>query len=120
MCLQEAFQEARKVELSVQAGLMSMYLDLGGYHTHHRNAQLELFFLRAKMHRAQAEAAVYTLALENSPASTYSDSGERNLVAVSLMADGRLQIQTHHRAQLCRSICQRKCVITWSAWMPNQ
>ncbi|KAG2744574.1 hypothetical protein P692DRAFT_20877782 [Suillus brevipes Sb2] len=74
MCLQEAFQEARKVELSVQAGLMSMYLDLGGYHTHYRNAQLELFFLRAKMHRAQAEAAVYTLALENSPASTYSDN----------------------------------------------
>ncbi|KAG1892962.1 uncharacterized protein F5891DRAFT_986286 [Suillus fuscotomentosus] len=74
MCLQEAFQEAHKVELSTQAGLMSMYLDLGGYHTHHRNAQSELFFLRAKMRRAQAEAAVYTLALENSPASTYSDS----------------------------------------------
>ncbi|KAG1879490.1 hypothetical protein C8R48DRAFT_668320 [Suillus tomentosus] len=74
MCLQEAFQEAHKVELSTQAGLMSTYLDLGGYHTHHRNAQSELFFLRAKMRRAQAEAAVYTLALENSPASTYSDS----------------------------------------------
>ncbi|KAG1787246.1 uncharacterized protein HD556DRAFT_1448889 [Suillus plorans] len=67
-------QEARKVELSTQAGLMATYLDVGGYHTHHRNAQSELIFLRAKMCRAQAEAAVYTLALENSPASTYSDS----------------------------------------------
>ncbi|KAG2129751.1 hypothetical protein DEU56DRAFT_758036 [Suillus clintonianus] len=74
ICLQEAFQEARKVELSTQARLMSMYLDVEGYHTHHRNAHSELIFLRAKMRRAQAEAAVYTLALENSPASTYSDS----------------------------------------------
>ncbi|KAG1862620.1 hypothetical protein F4604DRAFT_1683771 [Suillus subluteus] len=74
ICLQEAFQEARKVELSMQARLMSMYLDVEGYHTHHRNAHSELIFLCAKMRRAQAEAAVYTLALENSPASTYSDS----------------------------------------------
>ncbi|KAG1875743.1 hypothetical protein F4604DRAFT_1680629 [Suillus subluteus] len=74
MCLQEAFQEARKVELSTQAGLMSTYLDVGGYHTHHCSAQLELIFLGAKMRHAQAEAAVYALALENFPASTYSDS----------------------------------------------
>ncbi|KAG1787810.1 uncharacterized protein HD556DRAFT_1312405 [Suillus plorans] len=38
------------------------------------STQSELIFLRATMRRAQAEAAVYTLALENSPASTYSDS----------------------------------------------
>ncbi|KAG1803635.1 uncharacterized protein HD556DRAFT_1437395 [Suillus plorans] len=73
-CLQEALQEARKIELSTQAGLIAAYLDVGGSHTCHRNAQSELIFLRAKMRRAQAEAAVYTLALENSPVSTYSDS----------------------------------------------
>ncbi|KAG1795686.1 uncharacterized protein HD556DRAFT_1442012 [Suillus plorans] len=73
-CLQEAFQKARQVELSTQTGLMSSYLDVGGYHMHHRSTQSELIFLRATMRRAQAEAAVYTLALENSPASTYSDS----------------------------------------------
>lgn len=61
---------------------MSSYLDVGGYHMHHRSTQSELIFLRATMRRAQAEAAVYTLALENSPASTYSDSGKRKLVAV--------------------------------------
>ncbi|KAG1824261.1 hypothetical protein EV424DRAFT_1346030 [Suillus variegatus] len=38
------------------------------------STQSELIFLRAMMRHAQAEAAVYTLALENSPASTYSDS----------------------------------------------
>ncbi|KAG1852161.1 hypothetical protein F4604DRAFT_1933726 [Suillus subluteus] len=73
-CIQDAFDEARKVELSTQAGLMASYLDVGGCHTHHCNAQSELTFLRAKMCRAKAEAEVYTLALENSPISTYSDS----------------------------------------------
>ncbi|KAG1851135.1 hypothetical protein F4604DRAFT_1934145 [Suillus subluteus] len=73
-CVQDAFDEARKVELSTQAGLMASYLDVGGCHTHHRNAQSELTFLRSKMCCAKAEAEVYTLALENSPISTYSDS----------------------------------------------
>lgn len=70
---------------------MTTYLDVGGYHTHHRNAQLELIFLRAKMCCAQAEVAVYTLALENFTVSTYSDSGKHKLVAVvSLIIDGPL------------------------------
>ncbi|KAG1856446.1 hypothetical protein F4604DRAFT_1931876 [Suillus subluteus] len=73
-CIQDAFDEAHKVELSTQVGLMASYLDVGGCHTHHRNAQSELTFLQSKMCRAKAEAEFYTLALENSPISTYSDS----------------------------------------------
>ncbi|KAG1890188.1 hypothetical protein F4604DRAFT_1914731 [Suillus subluteus] len=72
--VQEAFNEARKVELATQARLMASYLDIDGYHTHHRNAQLELIFLRAKLCRAQAEAEACALAIENAPASNYSDS----------------------------------------------
>lgn len=100
----------------MQAGLMAAYLDIGGSHTCHLNAQSELIFLHAKMRRAQAEATVYTLALENSPASTYSDSGKRELVAVvSLITDGQLRIQIHHHTQFFLSIYQRKSIITWSA-----
>ncbi|KAG1844470.1 hypothetical protein F4604DRAFT_1937512 [Suillus subluteus] len=94
MCLQEVFQEARKVELSMQVGLMSTYFDVGAYHTHHCNAQSELFFLWAKMCHMQAEAAVYTLALENSPASTYSDSDSDSSPRPTLLQ--HLPEEVHH------------------------
>ncbi|KAG1869703.1 hypothetical protein C8R48DRAFT_771091 [Suillus tomentosus] len=79
--VQEAFDEARKVELTTQARLMASYLDIDGYHTHHRNAQSELIFLRAKLCRAQAEAEACALAIENAPASNYSDSGGLTLIS---------------------------------------
>ncbi|KAG0707429.1 hypothetical protein DFH29DRAFT_871457 [Suillus ampliporus] len=71
--VQEAFDQACKVELSTQVGLMTMYLDIEGYHSHQRNAKSELIFLRAKLCRTKAEAEVYALAIENAPVSSYSD-----------------------------------------------
>ncbi|KAG1907210.1 uncharacterized protein F5891DRAFT_1181504 [Suillus fuscotomentosus] len=78
--VQETFDEARKVELTTQARLMASYLDIDGYHTHHHNAQSELIFLQAKLCRAQAEAEACALAIENAPASNYSDSGGLTLL----------------------------------------
>ncbi|KAG2105835.1 uncharacterized protein F5147DRAFT_654077 [Suillus discolor] len=65
LCVQEAFNEARKVELVAQAGLMTTYLDIEHYHSHHRDAHSELLYLRAKMLRAKAEVEVFELAIEN-------------------------------------------------------
>lgn len=72
--VQDALNEARKAELSAQAGLMATYLDIDGYNSHQRNTDLELLYLRAKMHRAKAEVEVYELAIENAPASNSPDS----------------------------------------------
>ncbi|KAG2128746.1 hypothetical protein DEU56DRAFT_915419 [Suillus clintonianus] len=76
LCVHEAFDEARKVELSTEAGLMATYLDIERYYSHHRNAKSELLYLRAKMLRAKAEVEVFALAIENasSPHSTYFQS----------------------------------------------
>jgi hypothetical protein len=43
--VQDALNEARKAELSAQAGLMAMYLDLEGYNSHQRNTNSELVYL---------------------------------------------------------------------------
>ncbi|KAG1735859.1 hypothetical protein EDD22DRAFT_959865 [Suillus occidentalis] len=71
--VQDALNEARKAELSAQAGLMTTYLDLDGYNSHQRNANSELLYLRARMDRAKAEVEVYELAIENAPASNFAD-----------------------------------------------
>ncbi|KAG2738483.1 hypothetical protein P692DRAFT_20882652 [Suillus brevipes Sb2] len=72
--VQDALIEARKAELSAQAGLMTTYLDIDGYNSHQRNANSELLYLRARMHRAKAEVEVYELAIENAPTSNFPDS----------------------------------------------
>ncbi|KAG2339303.1 hypothetical protein BDR05DRAFT_951224 [Suillus weaverae] len=72
--VQDALNEARKAELSAQAGLMAMYLDLEGYNSHQRNTNSELVYLRARMHRAKAEVEVYELAIENALASNFPDN----------------------------------------------
>ncbi|KAG1894624.1 uncharacterized protein F5891DRAFT_984896 [Suillus fuscotomentosus] len=73
-CVQEAFNEAHKAELGTQAGLMATYLEIERYHSHHRNANLELLYLQAKMLRAKAEVDVFEQAIENACASNYTDS----------------------------------------------
>ncbi|KAG0701243.1 hypothetical protein DFH29DRAFT_876057 [Suillus ampliporus] len=65
LCIQEAFDEAHKVELNTQAALMATYLDIERYHSHHHNAKSELLYLWAKMLRAKAEVEVFELAIEN-------------------------------------------------------
>ncbi|KAG2137545.1 hypothetical protein DEU56DRAFT_804393 [Suillus clintonianus] len=72
--VQEAFDQAGKAERISQAGLTTAYLDEERYHIHHRNFQLELPLLRAKMCRARAEVDVYALAIENACAFGHSDS----------------------------------------------
>ncbi|KAG2029656.1 hypothetical protein BDR03DRAFT_987617 [Suillus americanus] len=72
--VQDALNEARKAELSAQAGLMVMYLDLEGYNSHQRNTNSELVYLRARMHHAKAEVEVYELAIENALASNFPDN----------------------------------------------
>ncbi|KAG1804829.1 uncharacterized protein HD556DRAFT_1436997 [Suillus plorans] len=74
LCVQEAFNEARKVELNTQAGLMVTYLDIERYHSHHCNVDSELLCLRAKMLRAKAEVELFELALENVCVSNYTDN----------------------------------------------
>lgn len=73
LCVQEAFNEARKVE-NTQAGLMATYLDIECYHSHHHNADSELLCLWAKMLHAKAEVELFELALKNACASNYTDS----------------------------------------------
>ncbi|KAG1876581.1 hypothetical protein DFJ58DRAFT_835890 [Suillus subalutaceus] len=73
--VQEALDKACHLELHSQAGLVAMYLDiLEGYHSHQCNPELELHHLHVKMCCAKAEVEVYELAIENVPASNYSDS----------------------------------------------
>ncbi|KIK44334.1 hypothetical protein CY34DRAFT_11105 [Suillus luteus UH-Slu-Lm8-n1] len=72
--VQEALDKACHVELHSQAELVATYLDVEGYHSHQRNPELELHHLHVRMSHAKAEVEVYELAIENAPASCYSDS----------------------------------------------
>ncbi|KAG2053008.1 hypothetical protein BDR06DRAFT_1009119 [Suillus hirtellus] len=72
--IQGALNEARKVELSVQAGLVAMYLDIDDYNSHQHNTNSELLYLQARMHRAKAEVEVYELAIENAHVSNSPDN----------------------------------------------
>jgi hypothetical protein len=110
---QAAFDEARKVELTTQARLAS-YLDINGYHTQHHNAQSELIFLRAKLCRAQAEAEVCALAIENAPASNYSGSGRLNWLACYLQVLIPPQIYLHPHGQLSGRFYRKKFFVTRS------
>ncbi|KAG1724910.1 hypothetical protein EDB19DRAFT_1833982 [Suillus lakei] len=81
--VQDTLNEARKAELSAQAGLMMMYLNIDGYNSHQCNTSSELLYLHARMHRAKAEVGVYELAIENAPASNFLDRDVDALVAAS-------------------------------------
>ncbi|KAG2088017.1 uncharacterized protein F5147DRAFT_658824 [Suillus discolor] len=81
--IQDALNEARKAELCAQAGLMAMYLDIDGYNSHQCNTSSELLYLQARMNQAKAEVEVYELAIENAPASNFSDNGIDTPAALS-------------------------------------
>ncbi|KAG1779686.1 hypothetical protein EV702DRAFT_1043598 [Suillus placidus] len=81
--VQDALNDTRKSELSAQAGLMTMYLDIDGYNSHQHNIDSELLYLWARMHRAKAEVALYELAIENAPASNFPDNVSDALAASS-------------------------------------
>ncbi|KAG1783339.1 hypothetical protein EV702DRAFT_1041027 [Suillus placidus] len=81
--VQDALNDTRKSELSTQAGLMTMYLDIDGYNSHQCNIDSELLYLWARMHRAKAEVALYKLAIENAPASNFPDNVSDALAASS-------------------------------------
>ncbi|KAG0694139.1 hypothetical protein DFH29DRAFT_1006596 [Suillus ampliporus] len=71
--VQDTLNEARKAELSAQAGLMTTYLDIDGYNSHQRNTDSELLYLCMRMYRAKAEVEVYELAIENAPSYNLPD-----------------------------------------------
>ncbi|KAG0697196.1 hypothetical protein DFH29DRAFT_878841 [Suillus ampliporus] len=63
--VQEAFDETRKAELTIQAALMPAYLDIQSSYIPQRNIQSEQLLLRAKMRRAGAEVEVCIMAPQN-------------------------------------------------------
>ncbi|KAG1798573.1 uncharacterized protein HD556DRAFT_1306025 [Suillus plorans] len=71
--VQEAFYEAFQTELDMQSELMSKSFVACRSNANLRNHGLDLLILQAKMHRAQAEITLYTLALENTHAFYFSD-----------------------------------------------
>jgi hypothetical protein len=71
--VQEAFYEAFQMELDMQLELMTKSPASRGGNANLRNHGLDLLILQAKMHRAQTEITLYTLALENTHANDFSD-----------------------------------------------
>jgi hypothetical protein len=72
--IQEAFYHAFHAEQFYQAGLMPYFLAANGNHVYHRNIELELLTLQAKMRRAQAEIELYTVAIENTREFNFPDN----------------------------------------------
>ncbi|KAG2126800.1 hypothetical protein DEU56DRAFT_959161 [Suillus clintonianus] len=71
--VQEAFYEAFQTELDMQSKLMTKSPATRHSNANLRNHGLDLLILQAKMHRAQTEITLYTLALENTHAFDFSD-----------------------------------------------
>jgi hypothetical protein len=63
--IQEAFYNAFHAENTCQAGLTLHALTVNGELVYQRNFGLELLILQAKMHCAQAEIDLYTMAIKN-------------------------------------------------------
>ncbi|KAG2336478.1 hypothetical protein BDR05DRAFT_953331 [Suillus weaverae] len=74
--VQEAFYVALQMELTMQAELMVTSLATRCSNAYLCNLGLDLLILHAKIHRAQAEIALYMLAIENTPRFNLSDSKE--------------------------------------------
>ncbi|KAG1849745.1 hypothetical protein F4604DRAFT_1934773 [Suillus subluteus] len=72
--VQEAFNVAFETELTLQAELMATSLVTRRSNAYLCNLGLDLLILQAKIHRAQAEIALYTLAIENAPRFNLSDN----------------------------------------------
>src|SRR5271168_2466727 len=75
--VQEAFYAAFRRELTLQAELMATSLATNRSNAYLRNLGLDLLILEAKICRAQAEIALYTLAIENTPIFNLSDSSKQ-------------------------------------------
>ncbi|KAG2739439.1 hypothetical protein P692DRAFT_20755618, partial [Suillus brevipes Sb2] len=119
--VQDALNDTRKLELSAQAGLMAMYLDIDGYNSHQRNADSELLYLRARMHHAKAEVALYELAIENVPASNFPDNGRRDF-SCSFQFLMPLQLHHHHHhlhVRISHHIYPRIFLVTRNTSMLN-
>ncbi|KAG1886554.1 hypothetical protein F4604DRAFT_1675451 [Suillus subluteus] len=71
--VQEAFYEAFQTEIDMQSELMTKSHATRRSNANLRNHGLDLLILQAKMHRAQTEITMYTLALENTHAIDFSD-----------------------------------------------
>ncbi|KAG1838001.1 hypothetical protein F4604DRAFT_1941885 [Suillus subluteus] len=63
--VQEAFYHAFHAEQAFQARLTTYSLHHNGDHVYQHNIELESLTLQAKMHRAQAEIDLYTMAIAN-------------------------------------------------------
>ncbi|KAG1730153.1 uncharacterized protein EDB91DRAFT_1252806 [Suillus paluster] len=72
--VQKAFDEARGAELTSQAGLIPVYLDINSDHIPQRNMLSEVHLLQVNTRRARAEVEVYTLAIKNACALDDSES----------------------------------------------
>jgi hypothetical protein len=118
--VQDALNDTRKLELSAQAGLMAMYLDIDGYNSHQRNADSELLYLWARMHHAKAEVALYELAIENAPASNFPDNGRRDF-SCSFQFLMPLQLHHHHlHVRISHHVYPRIFLVTRNTSMLNR
>ncbi|KAG2346751.1 hypothetical protein BDR05DRAFT_945741 [Suillus weaverae] len=72
--VQEAFYSAFCVEQACQAGFMTQSSAVNTNHTYQHNIGLESLILQAKMHRAQAEIELYTVAIANAREFNFSDN----------------------------------------------
>ncbi|KAG2125335.1 hypothetical protein DEU56DRAFT_759365 [Suillus clintonianus] len=71
--IQEAFYDAFRMELRMQAELMKKSVATRRSNAYLRNLGLDLLILQAKMRRAKAEIQLYTLAIQNTYESDTSD-----------------------------------------------
>ncbi|KAG1848946.1 hypothetical protein DFJ58DRAFT_729705 [Suillus subalutaceus] len=71
---QEALYKAFKIELASQADLIAKSLANKRDSAYMRPLERDLFTLQAKMHRAEAEIELYTLAIENTHEFNFSDN----------------------------------------------
>ncbi|KAG2110222.1 uncharacterized protein F5147DRAFT_651871 [Suillus discolor] len=71
--IQEAFYDAFQMELRMQVELMRKSVAARRSNAYLCNLGLDLLILQAKMHRANAENKLYTLAIQNTSESSSSD-----------------------------------------------
>lgn len=85
--VQERFFKAFQAELTLQAELMLTSLATRRNNAHLRNLGSDLLILQAKLHRAQAEMELYTMAIENSHAYGFYDSSKHRLIMLPSIVD---------------------------------
>lgn len=85
--VQERFFKAFQAELTLQAELMLTSLATRRNNAHLRNLGSDLLILQAKLHRAQAEMELYTMAIENSHVYGFYDSSKHRLIVLPSIID---------------------------------